>query len=230
MNDVNEQISDVKKTQMEAHDGFSNNIETKMNEVKKSIGVEILGVKEEMEKNEALLTKVQSLHSQLEEKIDSLSSIKGEVSQNTNILSEISKAQKLQEDKMETVNQQIVTLNDKTCDIEIDMLKQKRSNDQENIKITTQITEVEYGLAAHIEVIKGNMEKELTGTKLNQVSLENKIQNFTSEQNLQNDNINTKIQTIRNDFSNSKLVAKTPPSHRGQTQPQLLSVVSPPPR
>ena len=206
INDVNEQMSEVKKTQEKVTEGFSN-VDTKMNEVKASIGAELGNVKINVVKNEALLTKVQNSQSQLEGKLDSVNNLKDEVVKNSNLLSNMKEAQKSYDSQMDTVNQKMVSLNDKTCDLEIDMLKQRRCNDQANQNMTTQISDIEYGLAAHIEVIKGNMEKEIAGSKQNQIRLEDKFQSFTSELSTQNENLNSKIQTLRKDFEQLKTLS-----------------------
>ena len=165
VNDVNEQISDVKKTQELSTNGFSNIMNVKMNEVKESIEVKISDVKEDMGKNEALLTKMQVSQSLLEGKLDTLNNLKNNVVKNSDILSNLQEAQKNNNCQFETVNQKLVDLNDKSCDIEVDILRQKRYVDETNQDLSKKLYDVEYGLAAHIEVIKENMEAEVAGTK-----------------------------------------------------------------
>ena len=204
VNDVNEQISDVKKTQETATNGFSNIIDVKMSEVKDSIEVKMTSVKENMGKNEALLTKMQVSQSQLESKLDTLNTLRNDVEANTNILSNVSETQKAFDIQLNSIDQKLVTLNDKSCDIEINVIKQKRCTDQTIQNLSKEMHDMEYGLAAHIEVIKGNMEKELTGAKENQIFLETKLSDFTNELDHQNQNLNLKIQTLRSDFEQLK--------------------------
>ena len=64
VNDVNEQITDVKKQQEVGNDDFCNVMDLKMNEVKKSIGNEISDVKINVGKSEALLTTMQNSQAQ----------------------------------------------------------------------------------------------------------------------------------------------------------------------
>ena len=53
-----------------------------MNEVKDSIEVEISSVKENMGKNEMLLTEVQNSQVQLDEKLDTLNGLQNDVTRN----------------------------------------------------------------------------------------------------------------------------------------------------
>ena len=68
------------------------------------------------------------------------------------------------------------------------------------------IQDVEYGLAAHVETVKCNMEKELVGAKQNQILLENKLSEFTNELDDQNSNLNENIQELHEDFEQLKTV------------------------
>ena len=70
------------------------------------------------------------------------------------------------------------------------------------------MSDVEYGLATHIQVVKGNMEEELSGAKKNQILMENKLANFTSEIQLQNDEMNKKILNLQNDFEQLKTLGE----------------------
>ena len=67
------------------------------------------------------------------------------------------------------------------------------------------------------------MEKEITGSKQNQIPLEDNLQDYTFELSTQNDNLNGKMT-----LSSSKPSVITEVNYPGQTRPQTLTQVTPP--
>ena len=102
--------------------------------------------------------------------------------------------------KLDSLIQKMVSLEDQSCDFELDALRQKRKQELANREMIDHLSHIENDVVSHVETIKGNMEKELSGAKHNQILLENKLADITADIDLQNGNMNTKIQELRNDF------------------------------
>ena len=109
-------------------------------------------------------------------------------------------------DKVNEIEGIMVNVNDRTCDLEVEILRQRKCNQKEIQTVPNQITDMEYELATHIETVKSNMESELEGINRNQKSLENKLSEFTEEMQNQNMEMNNKIQNLREDFHQLKTV------------------------
>ena len=108
---------------------------------------------------------------------------------------------------MTCIDERVVTLEDKVCDSEVDLLRQKREFDKSNQAVSQQISDVEFGLAAHIETVKNNVERELVGAKQSHISLENKLTNFTIDLQNQNKELNNKMDDLRGDFEQLKTLS-----------------------
>ena len=204
ISDVNVQINDMKIQQVNSKEEFCNLLDSKLTEVKQTVGLELSGIKDKVGQNECMLDQMKTAQAQMENKVSVLEDLQNNVSTNSNFISNISNEQKTIRKNVELINGKVVSMQDKTCDLELSIVKQNRAHEQVNWEMSGHIQDVEYGLAAHIETIKGNMEKELVGAKQNQIFLENKLSDFTNEIDQQNSNLNEKIQELRNDFEQLK--------------------------
>ena len=206
ISDVNIQINDLKQQQVTSIDKFCNLLDSKLNDVKHTVGLDLSGIKDKVGHNESLLDKMQATQNQLNEKVSTLEGFKHKASTNSKSLSEMSVEFESMSNNVEILNGKMVSMQDKSCDIELSVIKQNRAHEQINWEMSGHIQDVEYGLASHIETVKGNMEKELVGAKQNQILLENKLSCFTQELDQQNSNLNKRMQELRTDFEQLKTI------------------------
>ena len=229
ISDVNVQINDIKKQQVNNRDELCNLLDSKLNDVKQTVGLDLSGIKEKVNQNESLLNRMQTTQTQFQGKMSVLEGLEKDVSSNSKSISDMSNEQNLMGKNVEDINVKLVSVQDKTCDIELSIIKQNRAHEQTNWEISGHIQDVEYGLAAHVETVKSNMEKELVGAKQNQILLENKLANFTDELDQQNSQLNEKIKELRNDFEQLKTVyvdtfeSTTPNTHSASNSFSNLS-------
>ena len=183
-------------------------IDNKITDLKSSIGIEIQNVKENVKTNTTAISNLQSSQKSVDSKIGNLEK---DIEKHSNILSNFEHSQSTLVSRIETLDGNLVSLNEKTCDLDskLDSTKQDHESEQANRALSQQIVDVEYGLAAHIETIKGNMEEELSGAKQNQIYLENRLMDLTTEIHHQNIEMNAKIQNLKNDFEQLKALSET---------------------
>ena len=183
-------------------------IDDKITDLKSSIGIEIHNVKENVQKNTTAVSNLQSYQKSVDSKVGNLEK---DVQKHSNILSNFEHSQSTLVSRIETLDGNLISLNEKTCDLDhkLDSIKQNQESEQTNRALSEQVLDVEHGLAAHIETIKGNMEEELSGAKQNQIYLENRLMDFTTEIHHQNIEMNAKIQSLKNDYDQLKALSET---------------------
>ena len=208
--DIKCEVSTVNEKQETCKNDLCTLMDTKMNDFKNSVGDELTTLKTDVKNSAALLTVLQESQSALSTKIEVFEGLKNDVTKNSNTLTKLELSNSTLNDDIDVCKNKMVFLEDKTCDLEIDLVKQKRGVDQVSQTLSQQINDVEYGLAAHIETVKGNVEKELGGAKQSQILLENKLANFTAEIQYQNNELNNKIRDLRGDFEQLKTLSDTP--------------------
>ena len=121
------------------------------------------------------------------------------------MLSDLKNIHASYDSKLDSLTQKMVSLEDQSCDFELDALRQKQ--ELANREMIDHLSHTENDVISHVETIKGNMEKELSGAKHNQILLGNKLADITADIDLQNGNMNTKIQELRNDFEQLKTLS-----------------------
>ena len=132
------------------------------------------------------------------------------IEQNKTVLSNLKASQNTVQDKVGNLDVQITELRQLTEGMELEVIRQKKNQNNASLSISAQVSEVEHDLAQHIETIKTNMEEEVSVTKQNQKLIENKLANFTEEIVYQNSNLNVKIQVLQKEFEQLKtLTGKT---------------------
>ena len=183
-------------------------IDYKITDLKSSIGIEIQNVKENVQKNTTAVSNLQSYQKSVDSKVGNLEK---DIKKHSTILSNFEHSQSTLVSRIETLDGNLISLNEKTCDLDrkLDSIKQNHESEQTNRALSQQVLDVEHGLAAHIETIKGNMEEELSGAKQNQIHLENRLLDFTTEIHHQNIEMNAKIQNLKNDFDQLKALSET---------------------
>ena len=183
-------------------------IDDKITDLKSSIGIEIHNVKENVQKNTTAVSNLQSYQKSVDSKVGNLEK---DIRKHSTILSNFEHSQSTLVSRIETLDGNLISLNEKTCDLDrkLDSIKQDHESEQTNRALSQQVLDVEHGLAAHIETIKGNMEEELSGAKQNQIYLENRLMDFTTEIHHQNIEMNANIQSLKNDFDQLKALSET---------------------
>ena len=185
-----------------------NLIDNKITDLKSSIGIEIQNVKENVQKNTSAVSNLQSYQKSVDSKVGNLEK---DVEKHSTILSNFEHSQSTLVSRIETLDGNLISLNEKTYDLDhkIDSIKQDHESEQTNRALSQQVLDVEHGLAAHIETIKGNMEEELSGAKQNQICLENRLMDFTTEIHHQNIEMNAQIQNLKNEINQLKALSET---------------------
>ena len=157
-----------------------------------------------LEKNVKVLNQLQRSQITITEKLDTFDILKAEVENQSEKLADLGRTTSLLNIDLKSLDDKMVNVIDKTCDIEVEMLKQKKCFQNDIQAVSNQAVDVEYELASHIETVKNNMEMELRSTNQNQFLLENKLSDFTREIQKQNAEMNNKIQNLRDDFQHLK--------------------------
>ena len=205
--EIKEEVSTVSDKQESCSEDLCTLMDTKMTDLKESLGGEMKVVKDQVRNNSTLLSELQNAQVMISNKIEAVNSIKDDVTLNTNTLSEVQISHAASVQKVENLDEKIVTLEDRTSDMEVDIIRQKKGIDQVNLNLSQQISDIEYGLAAHVEKVKNNVEIEMAGAKHSQVLIENKLTNFTIEIQNQNAELNTKMRDLRGDFERLKTLS-----------------------
>ena len=204
--DIKGEVSMVSEKQETCGEDLCILMDTKMNDFKESVGSELTTLKKDVKNSATLLTELQESQSVLNNKFEVLEGLKNDVTKTSNTLSKLEMSHTVMTKDIDDCKSKMISLEDKNCDIEINLIKQKRGVDQTSQVLSQQISDVEYGLAAHIETVKSNVEIEVAGAKQNQILLENKLANFSLEIQHQTDELNIKMRDLRGDFEQFKNV------------------------
>ena len=205
--EIKDEVSTVSEKQEACREDLSILMNTKMNDFKESLGKEIKNVKENIKTTTTLLSDLKESQILLGNKFENAEKMKTEVEKNSLSLSELKYSHVTLNAKEQTCDEKMITLEDKTCDLEIDIIRQKKGVDQVNQSLSQHIAEVEYGLAAHIETVKNNVEAELGGAKQIQMSHENRLANFTLEIKNQKDELKNKLKYLQGDLEQIKTLS-----------------------
>ena len=172
MLEIKEEVSTVSGKQETCSEDLCTLMDTKMTDIKISLGGEMKIVKDKIKSNTTLLSELQKAQVLLNGKVETVNNLGDNITQNANTLLELKHSHETSIKNTESLDERMVTLEDKTSDIEVDIIKQKRGVDQVNQNLSQHISDVEYGLATHIEKVKNNVEIEIAGAKQSQISVE----------------------------------------------------------
>ena len=187
-------LLEIKGKQDTTEINFATVMDDKMEDLKSSLCVEMSKIKGKIETNTAMIDDITLAQGDVDCKIEKLES-------QTQLLENCLSKQNHVNMKNENV---IVTLEDRTNDIEDELMKQRRNLDQKNNSLTELVTTVEHDLASHIQTIKLNVEGEISIAKQNQLHIENRLTDFTVEIESQNLEMKNKIQELKIDYENLK--------------------------
>ena len=205
--EIKGEVSTVNIKQEACKEDLKMLMNVQMNDFKENLGNEIKNVKEKIETTTAILSDLQESQVLLRGKIENVKKMEMKVEKNSVSVTELKCTSEMLNTRIQTCDEKMITLRDITCDLEIDMIKQKKGVDQANQALSQQISEVEHSLAAHIETVKNNVEAELGGAKQIQMSLENRLANFTLEIKNQNDDLKNKMENLQGDLEQLKEIS-----------------------
>ena len=205
--DIKGEVALVNEKQESCSEDLCTLMDVKMNDFKHSLGNELNNVKDNIKNNTALLSDLQESQTSLKTKLEIFDNLKTDVSKISIGLSNLESIQTVVDKKMANVDERVISLEDRACDIEVNLIKQRKEVDKSNQLTSQQISDLEFGLAAHIETVKNNVERELVGAKQSHISIENKLTNFTIDLQNQNRELNNKMNDLRGDFEQLKTLS-----------------------
>ena len=238
--EIKNELGEVKEKQESCHDDLCEIMDTKMSDFKQSLGIEINSIKQNVGKNTTVLTHLQTdLEDQLRVSESTKAEVnlnkteisdlkndvmqnKTEIEQSKTMLADLKVSQDTAQCKVENLDVKLTELRQQTDGIELEVIRQKKNHNKLSLSMSTHVSEVEHDLAHHIDVVKTNMEEEVSVTKQNQRLLENKLANFTEEIIDQNSNLNEKIHHLQKDFEQLKTLTENVNSGSGYSSSFLL--------
>ena len=196
--DIYELLLEIKGKQETSDVKFESVIENKMKDLKSSLGVEINNIKFNSENNLKLVSDLNVARISTDEKVST-------VAYNLGV---VDKQLSQQKQCINVIDDKIVTLEDKSNVLEGEFLKLKCATDKSSNSLTDMIINVEHKLVSHLETIKLNVEKEISSSKQDQIHVENRLNDFTTEIDSQTTEMNNKIQELKSDFQNLKTLSE----------------------